>query len=226
MKTQDICYWCGGNPISRDHVPPLNLFPKNMRKDLETVPACFEHNQKFTKLEERMRFYLQTGSEDEVALSEFDAKTMRSLEDVKAKGLVKRLFKGIRRIMLPGGESAEIRIEPSDYQLYFEKIARGLHYLQRSQPFSGSECLIGFRQSFVATPAMVAFFNRFVPHFNSSPLLKIGRSPHPEVFRYRFIDTTDHGGGHCFAVVMQFYKSSEAIAILHPEDLEDRLITL
>jgi hypothetical protein len=226
MTAQDICYWCGGASTSRDHVPPLNLFPKNTRKDLETVPACVEHNQKFTKLEERMRFYLQAGSENEVALSEFDAKTIRSLEDPKAEGLVKRLFKGIRRISLPGGESAEVTFEPSDYRLYFEKIARGLHYLQRSQPYSGSDCLIGFRQSFVATPAMVEFFNRFAPHFNSSPLVKIGRSPYPEIFRYRFIDTTSNGGGHCFAVVMQFYKSSEAIAILHPKDLEEKLVTL
>jgi hypothetical protein len=195
-----------------------------MRKDLATVPSCPKHNHDFKKLEERMRFYLQAGSENEVALAEFDAKTMRSLEDPKAQGLVNRLFKGIRRIMLPGGESAEVRFEPSDYRLYFEKIARGLHYLHRAQPFSGGECLVGFRQSFVAAPIMVELFNRFAPHFNSSPLVKIGRSPHPEIFRYRFIDTTYHGGGHCFAVVMQFYKSSEAIAILHPADLEERLI--
>jgi len=61
-----------------------------------------------------------------------------------------------------------------------------------------------------------------VPHFNSSPLVKIGRSPHPEIFRYRFIDTAS-GAGHCFAVVMQFYKSSEAIAVLHPKELEQKL---
>jgi len=193
-----------------------------MRKDLETVPSCSKHNHDFKKLEERMRFYLQAGSESDVALSEFDATTIRSLEDPKAEGLVKRLFRGIRRIILPGGESAQLRFEPSEYQLYFEKIARGLYYVQRHQPFSESECLIGFRQSFVATPAMINFFNTFVPHFNSSPLLKIGRSPHPEIFRYRFIDT-ESGAGHCFAIVMQFYKSTEAIAILHPKDLEQKL---
>src|ERR1700730_6434575 len=123
MKAQDICYWCGAEPTSRDHVPPRNLFPKHMRTDLQTVPACSEHNQAFKKLEERMRFYLQVGSESEVALSEFDATTIRSLEPPKPLGVVKRLFKGIRQILLPRGERAEVRFEPSDYQLYFEKIA-------------------------------------------------------------------------------------------------------
>src|SRR5438552_1273715 len=99
--TAQVCYWCGEEATSRDHVPPRNLFPKHMRQDLETVPACDRHNIAFTKLEERMRFYLQAMSESEVALSEFDATTIRSLEDPKAEGLVRRLFKGVRRFFLP-----------------------------------------------------------------------------------------------------------------------------
>lgn len=47
------CYMCERNATSREHVPPLCLFPEvkdtkgiNFRKNLITVPSCDIHNSK------------------------------------------------------------------------------------------------------------------------------------------------------------------------------------
>src|SRR5690554_7592949 len=47
------CYMCENDATSREHVPPLCLFPEmkdtkgiNFRKELITVPSCDLHNSK------------------------------------------------------------------------------------------------------------------------------------------------------------------------------------
>ena len=210
----NICYWCGSSAVSRDHVPPRNLFPKRLRNNLVTVPACFEHNNKFTKLEERMRFFLQAGSDSPQALAEFDATTLRSLENPKAGGLLARVFTGVKPIRLPTGDSAALQIPAGDTRLYFEKIARGIHYVRCGDTFDG-ECTVGFRQAFAITPVMQEFFKKLVPHFRNQAYAQDGVSSHPEIFRYRVIDREEKGY-RIFAVAMNFYQSIEAIALLTP----------
>jgi len=51
---KNICYWCGKEANSKEHVPPKCLFPedkdifpvygKSYRKNLITVPSCTKHN--------------------------------------------------------------------------------------------------------------------------------------------------------------------------------------
>lgn len=50
-RPNDVCYLCGirgdetpeGN-LTRDHLPPLNLFPKTRRSNLIRVPCCYQCN--------------------------------------------------------------------------------------------------------------------------------------------------------------------------------------
>ncbi len=53
MTENKFCYKCGEIATSREHVPPICVFPEakdviglNFRKDLITVPSCDEHNSK------------------------------------------------------------------------------------------------------------------------------------------------------------------------------------
>src|SRR6185312_15429445 len=50
---EKICYKCGKAATSREHVPPICLFPEkkdlygiDFRQNLITVPSCDEHNAK------------------------------------------------------------------------------------------------------------------------------------------------------------------------------------
>lgn len=52
-KGRAQCYMCVSPATSREHVPPLCLFPeskdvggKDYRRNLITVPSCDEHNSK------------------------------------------------------------------------------------------------------------------------------------------------------------------------------------
>ncbi len=35
---------CNAEPTTREHVPPRSFFPKSHRKNLVTVPSCYDHN--------------------------------------------------------------------------------------------------------------------------------------------------------------------------------------
>lgn len=48
------CAYCGKPATSKDHVPPKNLFSKGTDR-LITVPACDQHNNAFSGLDERFR---------------------------------------------------------------------------------------------------------------------------------------------------------------------------
>jgi hypothetical protein len=62
----DYCYACTRLATSRDHAPPLCIFPKaadtpdghSRRADLVTVPACDEHNLKKSKDDEYLMMVL------------------------------------------------------------------------------------------------------------------------------------------------------------------------
>jgi len=60
MKCEDTaCYLCKGTEnLTRDHIPPLNLFPKESRKNLITVPCCKECNEAFSKVDEQFRVFI------------------------------------------------------------------------------------------------------------------------------------------------------------------------
>lgn len=58
-RNSSICYACGKRSTSREHVPPISIFPEgkdmdgeNLRKDLITVPSCDKHNSRKSKDDE------------------------------------------------------------------------------------------------------------------------------------------------------------------------------
>ena len=53
------CYLCGATQdLTRDHVPPANLFPEPRPSDLITVPCCRNCNQGYSLDDEAMRVWL------------------------------------------------------------------------------------------------------------------------------------------------------------------------
>ena len=55
------CYLCRSTEnLTRDHVPPENLFPKPRPSNLITVPCCKVCNEGFSKLDEQFRVFVST----------------------------------------------------------------------------------------------------------------------------------------------------------------------
>jgi len=58
---------------THDHIPPENLFPEGMRRDLITVICCHTCNKAFSKLDEQFRVFVSTA----INVSEVGKKIMR-----------------------------------------------------------------------------------------------------------------------------------------------------
>lgn len=57
-KVVEKCYMCNNDAETREHVPPLCLFPPKLpelRTNLITVPSCYEHNSGKSNLDEYFR---------------------------------------------------------------------------------------------------------------------------------------------------------------------------
>ncbi len=56
---QDKCYLCGSeNDLTKDHVPPKNLFRGPLPSNLITVSCCRACNVSFSKMEEQLRVFV------------------------------------------------------------------------------------------------------------------------------------------------------------------------
>lgn len=56
---QDKCYLCGSeNDLTRDHVPPKNLFRGPLPSNLITAACCRTCNVSFSKMEEQLRIFV------------------------------------------------------------------------------------------------------------------------------------------------------------------------
>ena len=55
---ENVCYFCGKEATSKEHIPPRAFFPKNNRNDLFTVPSCEEHNGAKSKDDEYVKIIL------------------------------------------------------------------------------------------------------------------------------------------------------------------------
>jgi hypothetical protein len=59
----EICYYCGEQASTKEHIPPECFFPKGNKVDLFTVPACEEHNNAKSKDDEYVKVLLTTSAD-------------------------------------------------------------------------------------------------------------------------------------------------------------------
>ena len=210
-KNSGCCYWCGLEPVDREHVPPLNIFPKLKRNNLITVPACEAHNKQLSRVDERMRFYLQAGSSTSEAFSEFK-NTVSALERPEAAGLAAGIIGRIMPTSMPGKVGAEIVGVSDDLVMYFEKITRGLAYHHQKKPFGGT-CVAAPKQSFITSPEILEFHRTICPYFQIDGFSIDGVAANPDIFKYRYISKSN-GDLQMFVVDMFFYNDIEVISAL------------
>ena len=204
MKKRKTCYWCGAEATSDDHVPPQNLFPKDKKKDLITVPSCRKHNEDLTKEDEMFRFYLQACSESPDSLRLFDVKTLRSITRPKAAKFAARLFEGSTPIMARGRETRALKVDSKRQDLYFEKITRGLffHLFGRQLPSS----VATVSPQFMASGLDYVALGKSLLKYLGLPGAVEGKVGQPEIFRFRYYHIRDDAH-EAFIVRMIFYGS-------------------
>ena len=150
MKAADPCYFCGQPGTSREHVPPLCIFPeakdsfgKDWRTNLITVPSCEEHNLKKSKDDEfLMACVTATVGNNGAAYLQTKTKLRRAFER-NDKRLLKCIISDPKNAIWKSPAGSEFPIvvgQPDLPRLYraLDHVARGLYFHVNRSPFKGT----------------------------------------------------------------------------------------
>ena len=139
MTNQERCIYCESSKnLSRDHIPPKNLFPASMRDNLITVPCCVLCNNGFSKAEEYFRVIISTyaGAEsNSVAKTLFETKIRRGLE--RRPKLASKVMSTVVSVDIYSkdkkiGVAPAYDIETPEFNIVMAKIFQGLLFHETS----------------------------------------------------------------------------------------------
>jgi len=221
------CYVCCEPSTSKEHVPPLCLFPEkkdlnfsNFRKELIKVPSCELHNSKKSKDDEFLMIALASiyGVND-IGILHLATKVNRAIE---RKGL-----QDFHEIMQKTSDQKpndkndilpNVNIGHSDYDRFvncFKHIAYGLYYYKFKNVFDGEVIIL------------IDFINYHDENFNKWKILcrdqfelelkdKPVEGYNQEIFNYSFTPPDNFG---MIAVKMTFYSGATVFAIFKSKEL-------
>lgn len=131
------CYLCGAPATTRDHIPPLGVFPEPRPTDLVTVPACCACNRSRSLDDEYFRLAVAAGSRDSpqsiALLHQRIIPRMR-----KNPALIVEFMRSVRRVEVHSaggvclGRAPAFSFDRPRIQSVIDKIVRGLFFTHRS----------------------------------------------------------------------------------------------
>ena len=195
-----ICYWCGKEAASDEHVPSKGLFPPGHRKNLLTVPSCFSHNNAFGETDDKVRVYLQAAQSNQVALAAWKDKTIRGLNRPESRGFANELADSSVAIEEPDGNivGGVFAARGTLLQPYFEKTTRALYFHLTGRPSLDCEVRYYSRNFFGRDDLpKLDLLERTFQELSS----EVGPGENPEVFQWRTKTT-----GSFFVLEMIFYE--------------------
>ena len=143
----NICYYCGLEANTAEHVPPQGIFPrqkdspdgKDFRKQLIRVPSCEDHNT-HKSVEDDYLLYVLTMSlpSNAVAKHQFLTKIMRAIQ--RRPKLVERLLTETQKVVVRDTvadtweKTTALRPEESRLIGMFTCIGKGLYFREKHTP--------------------------------------------------------------------------------------------
>ena len=113
-KSRNECVYCGSQrQLTRDHIPPKNLFPKPLPSNLVTLPCCRGCNAGASKDDEYFRFLVtRDDAGDHPEARKILPAFFKSLQRRQAKGLTNLMKENLFDIDVytPGGIYVERRL--------------------------------------------------------------------------------------------------------------------
>jgi hypothetical protein len=217
-KTIKTCYMCNSVATSREHVPPLCLFPEEkdikvdaFRRNLITVPSCEKHNsQKSSDDEYLMMCIAGIVGNNQIGYFHNITKVKRAL-DRKDAAFVDYIFSNPKKTIIKGedGKDYSVLLGSPDHDRLkrcFEHIARGLYYAENKKVFNG-KCVVflgflkykegNFEQIKILLNKMIVVQAKG-DHFKT-------KGANPEIFKYQF-SVKDQFGMIC--VKITFYEGA------------------
>jgi hypothetical protein len=204
------CYWCGKPATGKDHVPPQNLFPTKHRDGLMKVGACKAHNEDFSKLDERLRYHMTLLGDAQLARQHFETKTIRGLKRPEGIGLTIDL--ATNRFTDYNGKNWQ-RDESANFDLYFEKIIRGLFYYHFGQHVIGSTSFFSNKMELINMSANAHFYYHLLEEDLSNQWIN-GNPKNKDIFDYKYYYSESDDR---FYTVMTFYKEHKITGVTLPK---------
>ncbi|MBO6621906.1 MAG: hypothetical protein JJ892_08780 [Balneola sp.] len=93
------CIYCGNlEELTRDHIPPKNLFPKPRPSNLITVPCCKPCNNSFSLDDEYMQvmFSLKYNVHEKETVKRNWPKILRNLSRIESDGFYQSIMNGVK----------------------------------------------------------------------------------------------------------------------------------
>jgi hypothetical protein len=131
----DLCYMCERQSVSREHVPPLCIFPemsdmqdgKDYRKNLITVPACSEHNLAKSKDDEYLHLILVHGYfNNPLAEKQFKTKLVRAFS--RRPALLAALYRERTSLSVDGEQTEAVSIDRQRFDRALQLLFRALYF--------------------------------------------------------------------------------------------------
>ena len=230
MEIENKCYMCDNHATTREHVPPLCLFPEqkdvkglDFRKGLITVPSCDDHNSKKTKDDEFLMVSI-AGIVGNNWVGYFHTKTKitRAISRKSSDFLNKAVIRNSKELIIEAknGLKFPVILGNPDYQRFvkcFENIAYGLYFNDYKKSFKGKiRMLLGFVK--YEAPDSNTFISFLKKRFEMDELALDIKGDNPEVFKYQFCKPDKFG---LIGLKLTFYGATDVFISFLPEDKKE-----
>lgn len=220
MKKRSRCYMCDKVATSREHVPPLCLFPETkdikssgFRKNLITVPSCSIHNSKKSDDDEFLLFSL-SGLIKNNPVGRFHqlTKASRALERKRGDFFEKEILRNHEHVRIPtqDGKNRIVSIgNPNSERLLrcFKHIAYGLYYHEFRKKFDGKlQVILGFVEYLDNNAQTMKYFLKRRFEVEEKLNLEV-KGDNRDIFYYQFHKPDEFG---LIGLKMVFFGSAEA----------------
>jgi hypothetical protein len=221
-KRTGICVYCGRRRrLTRDHIPPKNLFPKPLPVDLITVPSCTECNNEAAKDDEyfRMVVVMREDAGRHLEAQRAWGTVFRSLQRPEAVGLKTSLLRSLRPVSLRSPSGLYLGYKPG-YTVDLDRlnrvatrIVKGLFFHERGYRLPDTHRAFGLvdprlipdEQGVKSTATVLAALQ-------TQQARTVGNG----VFSYKFLFTEDESDSSVW--LMSFYENLFAIGVTLPQE--------
>lgn len=189
------CYMCNSDGISKEHVPPLCIFPEskdlppgiNYRKNLIIVPACKEHNLKKSSNDEYLLFVtVSNWNTNDIGLRQWRTKVLRAIAKRNSK---LKIFNNLRPVRVDNKLTGAFDLDIDRFSNEMDMVSRGIFFHHFGKQWFGSFD--------ISSPAAIKTTEPDPSRYNERVVLltdmiskKLEQEPirgeNPEVFKYRY----------------------------------------
>ena len=129
----DVCYFCESPATSREHVPPVCLFPDqkdledgvDYRRNLITVPSCDVHNSQKSKDDEYLQLILVHGYfNNKTCREHFRSKVVRAL--TRRPAMLAALYANRTHVTVDAEPTVAVDIDRVRLNTALERVCQGL----------------------------------------------------------------------------------------------------